>query len=185
MRLVVGLGNPGFKYARTRHNIGFRVLDSFAEKNKVKIKQEKQKALTGKLYIKGEKVILAKPQTYMNKSGQAVKGLVDWYQFDPQDIIVIYDDLDLEPGHLRIRRSGGHGGHKGLKSIFNSLNTREIPRIRIGIGRPPKYMSVSEYVLGKFTAEQSSLIEDSVERAQAALKVILADDLTTAMNKYN
>ena len=185
MRLVVGLGNPGFKYARTRHNIGFRVLDSFAEQNGVKIKQEKQQALTGKIYFKGEKVILAKPQTYMNKSGKAINKLADYYQIKPEEILVVYDDLDLEPGQLRIRPNGGHGGHNGLKSIFATLGTKEFPRLRIGIGKPDK-RPVSDYVLDQFSTEEWDLADKALDKASQAVRDYLeGKSLDSLMNEYN
>ncbi|ADL11641.1 peptidyl-tRNA hydrolase [Acetohalobium arabaticum DSM 5501] len=185
MKLVVGLGNPGFKYAATRHNIGFRVIDNFADKKQIKIEKEEQEALTGSLYFKGEKVILAKPQTYMNNSGRAVGKLVNWYDIAPENVIIIYDDLDLNTGHLRIKSSGGHGGHNGVKSVFNHLGSTDISRIKIGIGRPPEYMTVPDYVLGKFDKEERDKAARAVREAVEAIGVILDQGIEQAMNKYN
>lgn len=185
MKLVVGLGNPGFKYAATRHNIGFRVIDNFADKKQVKIEKKEQEALTGSLYLKGEKVILAKPQTYMNNSGRAVGKLANWYDIAPQDIIIIYDDLDLNTGQLKIKPAGGHGGHNGVKSVFNHLQSTDIPRIRIGIGRPPEYMTVSDYVLGKFDKAEEDKAVKAIKEAVEAIGVILDQGIEQAMNKYN
>ncbi|MBM7623892.1 aminoacyl-tRNA hydrolase [Sporohalobacter salinus] len=185
MKLIVGLGNPGFKYVATRHNIGFRVIDNFAAKKQIKIEKEEQEALTGSFHFKGEKVILAKPQTYMNNSGRSVGKLADWYNIALKDIIIIYDDLDLKTGQLKIKPSGGHGGHNGVKSIFNHLGTTDISRVRVGIGRPPEYMTVTDYVLGKFDNEEEDKAARAVKEAVEAIEDILLQGIEQSMNNYN
>jgi PTH1 family peptidyl-tRNA hydrolase len=185
MKLIIGLGNPGYKYSKTRHNIGFRIIDEIANQRKFRVKKQEKEALTGSFHLQGDKVILAKPQTYMNNSGLPVRKLIDWYNIDVQDILIIYDDLDLKVGQMRIKRVGGHGGHNGMKSIFKHMNTNQIPRIRIGIGRPPEYMTVSDYVLGKFTKTEKKEIKKVVTKASKAVETILSQGLEKAMNDYN
>lgn len=185
MKLIAGLGNPGFKYAKTRHNIGFKVIDEIAQQKRVKVKKEEKGALTGSLHWGGEKVILAKPQTYMNKSGQAIGELVRWYDLGLEDILIIYDDLDLGVGQMRIKTSGGHGGHNGLKSIFNHLNSKQIFRLKIGIGRPPEYMTVSDYVLNKFKKEEKDEVKKVIKKAVKAVEIIISQGIEAAMNDYN
>ncbi|SJZ74276.1 aminoacyl-tRNA hydrolase [Selenihalanaerobacter shriftii] len=185
MKLIVGLGNPDFKYSKTRHNIGFRIIDEFANQYQIKVNKEEKKALIGKSYLQGEKVILAKPQTYMNNSGQAVGELIRWYDIELEDVLIIYDDLDLELGQLRVRPSGGHGGHNGMKSIFNHLNNKSIPRIRVGIGRPPEYMTVTDYVLGKFSKENRNKVKKITSKAVDAIYEFLVNDINSVMNNFN
>ncbi|GAB6099767.1 aminoacyl-tRNA hydrolase [Halanaerocella petrolearia] len=185
MKLVVGLGNPGTKYQSTRHNAGFMVVDKLADYYHTRISCEEHKAMVGKIKVSGETVILAKPQTFMNKSGQAIEKLVSYYQIDIEDILVIYDDLDLKPGQLRIRPKGGHGGHNGLKSIFACLGEKKFSRIRIGIGRPEQG-TVTDHVLGRFTKDEWSQVDETLDQAREAVKLYLdKDDLNLVMNKYN
>ncbi|KXS45680.1 MULTISPECIES: aminoacyl-tRNA hydrolase [unclassified Candidatus Frackibacter] len=185
MKLIIGLGNPGFKYTKTRHNVGFRVIDELAKRHHVKVNKKEKEALTGSFRYQGEKVILVKPQTYMNNSGEAVGKLARWYDIEPVDIIIIYDDLDLEVGRLRIKNGGGHGGHNGMRSIINHLSSKQIARIKIGIGRPPEYMTVSDYVLGKFDKDNRKQVQQIILTAAKAVEVALEEDLETAMNEYN
>ncbi len=184
MKLVVGLGNPGSKYRETRHNIGFMTIDRLADYYNINLIKEEHKALVAKKRIKGEKVIFAKPQTFMNNSGEAVRGLASYYKIRKEDIIIIYDDLDLKVGQVRIKPKGGHGGHNGIKSIFTHLGAREFPRVRIGIGRPVK-MKVIDYVLGRFKKDDKKIIKEAVEDAKDAVRIYLEDNLQQAMNKYN
>lgn len=184
MKLIVGLGNPGFKYETTRHNVGFMVIDYLAKEYREEVSSKEKKALVAKTRIAGEKVILAKPQTFMNNSGEAVRALADYYNIETEDILVIYDDLDLEVGQIRLKPKGGHGGHNGIRSIINHLGNKEFNRLRIGIGRPA-YGTVVDYVLGKFNKEEDSSIKDAIEQSASAIKLYLEIDLNKAMNKYN
>ena len=185
MKIIVGLGNPGEKYAKTRHNVGFRIVSALADELKITPDNMKYKSLIGQGRIAKERIVLAQPCTYMNKSGQAVKALVDGYQVELKDLIVIYDDLDLPPGKIRIKKSGSSGGHNGIKSIINRLGTRDFSRIRIGIGRPPEGIDVVDYVLGYFTDEENELITEATSNAIEAIKVIQKETYNKAMNKFN
>lgn len=185
MKLVVGLGNPGDDYARTRHNIGFMVADSFAEKSHIVLNQTKFKALIGKGEIGGEEVIVAKPQTYMNRSGESVSSLLSFFKLNPSDCIVVCDDLDLPPGKVRVRAKGGHGGHNGLRSIIDLIGNQEFVRVRVGIGRPEGASYVSGYVLTPFSKDEKQVIEDAIESATMAVETIIAKGVEAAMNKFN
>lgn len=183
MKLIVGLGNPGKKYEHTRHNMGFDVVDLFSELAKIDIDKEAFKGLVGRSKVFGEDIYLLKPQTYMNLSGESVRELVSYFKIPTKDIIVIYDDLDLEPGKIRLRLSGSSGGHKGIQNIIESLGTEEIKRIRIGIGKPT--FDTIDYVLGKPLKEERPLIDEAINKAVDALKEILKNNFDSAMNKYN
>ncbi|SHF39250.1 peptidyl-tRNA hydrolase [Desulforamulus putei DSM 12395] len=183
MKLIVGLGNPGIEYAHTRHNIGFMVVDSLARELGTDINKNQHKALVGQASIGGEKVILAKPQTYMNLSGQAVVALMNWYKLTPEDLLVIADDMDLPPGRLRIRKKGSDGGQKGLRNIIELLGTQEITRMRLGIGRPEH--SAVDHVLGKITGTEAELINSAIAAAVEAAKVWVLEGTDKAMNRFN
>lgn len=183
MKLIVGLGNPGKKYEHTRHNMGFDVIDLFSELAKIDIDKEAFKGLIGRGKVFEEDIYLLKPQTYMNLSGESVRELVSYFKIPTEDIIVIYDDLDLEPGKIRLRLSGSSGGHKGIQNIIENLGTEEIKRIRIGIGKPT--FDTIDYVLGKPLKEEKPLIDDAINKAVDALKEILKNNFDSAMNKYN
>lgn len=185
MKLIVGLGNPGKKYENTRHNVGFRAVDNLAERLGVRIEKEKYKALLGEGVFQGEKIILIKPQTFMNLSGEAVAPLAAWYKVEPQDILIIYDDLALEVGKLRIRIKGSHGGHNGVRSLIAHLKTEAIPRIRLGIGQAPPHWDVADYVLGNFSPAENKLIEEAIQEVEKAVEVILTESLEKAMSKFN
>lgn len=185
MKLIVGLGNPGEKYAKTRHNIGFRAVSKIAEKFSIKADQLKCHSLLGEGFFENEKMILAQPITYMNNSGKAVKSLFNKYNLALEDIIVIYDDLDLDVGEIRIKRKGSSGGHNGLKSIIGKLGTQKFIRIRIGIGRPPTGFDIAEYVLDYFNNEEEKIINEILEDVVDAVKLIKYDSIETAMNNYN
>ncbi len=186
MWLVVGLGNPGPEYARTRHNVGFMVVDRLAMDLGLKIDRVFLRALVGQGQVGDRRLLLAKPLTWMNKSGEAVTALMRWYGLTPAELLVVSDDLDLPAGRLRLRKSGGHGGHKGLQSIIELVGSREFARLRIGIGRPsdPGY-EVVDWVLGRFTEEESPLIEKAVADASSAIQVVLTRGLDAAMNIFN
>lgn len=183
MKLIIGLGNPGSDYAQTRHNIGFMVIDALAQECGGEVKKSQHKSLVGQVNLGQVKAVLAKPQTYMNLSGQAVAALMNWYKLTPRDIIVITDDMDLPPGRLRIRTGGSGGGQKGLKSIIESLGTQEFARIRVGIGRPAH--GAVNHVLGKISATEAEVLVPAIKAAAEAVKVWVSDGITAAMNQYN
>ena len=186
MFLIVGLGNPTKQYEKTRHNIGFDVMDALAYKYNISISENKHKALCGKGVIEGMKVVLAKPQTYMNLSGESVRELVDYYKIDPEsELIVIYDDINLAPGRLRIREKGSAGGHNGIKNIISHLGTQVFPRIRIGVGEKPKGWDLADYVLGRFAKDEEPVIREALDNAAEACGIIVDDEIRTAMNKFN
>lgn len=181
--MIVGLGNPGSEYAKTRHNVGFMLIDKLAENLKVTVNKSKYKALIGEAQIGQEKVLLVKPQTFMNLSGEAVGSLARWYKLNATEIVVVYDDMDLPLGKLRIRSAGGSGGHNGMKSIISALGTEDFPRMRIGIGKN-QFNSVN-HVLGKFNAEEAEGIEVAIEQTLQAVQMWVRQDINASMNKYN
>jgi len=183
--IVVGLGNPGAEYASTRHNVGFIVIDLLAEKYGIEIKKIKHKAVIGEGFIGGEKVILAKPQTYMNLSGESLLDLYNWYKVDSSHIILIYDDIDLDIGVLRIRPRGSAGTHNGMRSVIYHLQTEEFPRIRIGVGSPSDNWDLKDYVLSSFSPEELPLIEEACKRAVKGVELIISEGVTAAMNQCN
>ena len=186
MKIIVGLGNPTKEYAGTRHNVGFSVIYNISDAYNIPVETKKHKALIGKGIIEGEKVILAMPQTYMNLSGESVRELVDYYKIDPEEeLIVIYDDINLAPGKLRIRPKGSAGGHNGIKNIIAHLGTQVFPRIRIGVGEKPKGWDLADYVLGRFSKEEEPVVREALEKAAKACSEIITEDVTSAMNKYN
>ena len=185
MKLIVGLGNPGTKYAGTRHNVGFSVIVGLADKYNIELSEKKHKAIYGRGMIEGEKVILAMPQTFMNLSGESVRELVDYYKCDPSDVIVAYDDIDLAVGKLRIREKGSAGGHNGMKNIISHLGTQEFVRVRVGIGKKPDRMDLAYYVLSRFGKDELPEIKAGCDNACDAITLILKDSAAAAMNKYN
>ena len=186
MYIIAGLGNPGKQYEHTRHNVGFDTLDKLAEKYHISIDNQKHKAVCGSGYIEGQKVILVKPQTYMNLSGESLREIIDFYKLDPaEELIVIYDDIDLDPGQLRIRKKGSAGGHNGIKHIIQQLGTQNFVRIKVGVGAKPKGWDLADYVLGRFDKDDRVLVEEAQERACKAVELILTDSVDAAMNEYN
>lgn len=186
MYIIVGLGNPERRYDGTRHNIGFSAVTALADIYGISMDMKKHRAVCGKGVIDGQKVILAMPQTYMNLSGESVRGLVDYYKIDPEEeLIVIYDDINLAPGKLRIRPKGSAGGHNGIKNIIAHLGTQVFPRIRIGVGEKPKGWDLADYVLGRFSKEEEPVVREALEKAAKACSEIITEDVTSAMNKYN
>lgn len=185
MKIIVGLGNPTREYEGTRHNVGFSVIYAISDKYNIKVDTKKHKALIGKGIIEGEKVILAMPQTYMNLSGESVRELIDYYKCDNEDVIVIYDDISLDVGKLRIRAKGSAGGHNGIKSIISHLGTQEFPRIKVGVGEKPARMDLADYVLGRFSKEEQPLIRESADKASDAVALMLREGISAAMNKFN
>lgn len=183
MFLIVGLGNPGSQYEDTRHNIGFKVVDNIAKEYNIEINRQKFKGVCGEGFINGEKVILLKPTTYMNLSGESVREVVDFYKLSNDDVLVIYDDISLDVGRLRIREKGSAGGHNGIKSIIAHLGTDIFPRIKVGVGQPN--VDLVNYVLGKFTKEEMEVLNESIDASTKAAKEIISNDVKTAMNIYN
>ena len=186
MKLVIGLGNPGLQYERTRHNVGFRVLDKLAKKLGWKWTERRGRAVLASGTIGPEKVVLAKPFTFMNLSGEAVAELVRWYKVQPEDILVVYDDLDLPVGKVRLRSKGSAGGHKGLEHIIRYLHTNQIPRLRVGIGRPTNsHMDGADYVLSVPTGDERILLETGEDRAVEAVQMVITQGIDAAMNLVN
>ncbi len=185
MKIIIGLGNPTKEYQGTRHNVGFSVIYALSDEYDIRVDIKKHKALIGKGIIGGEKVILAMPMTYMNLSGESVRELMDYYKCDSSDIIVIYDDISLDVGKLRIRAKGSAGGHNGIKNIISCIGTQEFARIKVGVGEKPKHMDLADYVLGHFSKDEQPVIRESTKKAADAVAVILAEDVDAAMNKFN
>ena len=189
MHLIVGLGNPGPAYARSRHNLGFMCLSHFARTQGIKIDKKQGKARIGTGDVAGNQVVVARPQTYMNLSGQAVSRLVKRYNVSPDNLIVIHDDLDLPPGRIRIRQDGGSGGHKGVNSIVASLQSRDFLRVRVGVGRPaaaePSEDDIISYVLNGFTPDEKQTITKVIPVVSEAICCLITEGLAAAMNKYN
>lgn len=186
MFIIAGLGNPTLQYEGTRHNAGFDVIDALADKYNISVDYRKNRAFIGKGMIAGRKVILAKPQTYMNLSGESVRGLADYYKIDEEtELLIIYDDVSLDVGQLRIRKKGSAGGHNGIKSIIAELGTDVFPRIKVAVGEKPKQYDLADYVLGHFSKAERELMEEGYERAVRAVEMILSDGIDPAMNEYN
>ena len=186
MFLIVGLGNPTKQYEKTRHNIGFDVMDALADKYNISISENKHKALCGKGVIEGMKVVLAKPQTYMNLSGESVAELVNYYKLDPEsELIVVFDDISLEPGKIRIRKKGSAGGHNGIKNIIAQLGTQNFQRVKVGVGEKPKGWDLADYVLGHFSKEDRGLVDDALKRVAGAVELMVQGEVDQAMNQFN
>ena len=186
MYVIAGLGNPGGKYEKTRHNVGFQVIDRLAAKYHIDINMKKHRALCGTGVIEGTKVLLIKPQTYMNLSGESVREVMDFYKADPEEeFLVIYDDVSLKPGQLRIRKKGSSGGHNGIKNIIQHLGTQVFPRIKVGVGEKPEGYDLADYVLSRFSGEDEKLMSDTYDHAAQAAAAVLTDGADKAMNDYN
>lgn len=185
MKLIVGLGNPGKQYEKTRHNIGFEVIDALSNQLAIPLNQSKFKGLYGIGLYKGEKIILLKPLTYMNLSGESISAVMNYYQIDIEDLLVIYDDLDLPVGKIRLRQKGSPGGHNGIKSTVAHLGTQQFNRIRIGIDRPQMGMSVPDYVLGRFHKDEQILTQDAVKKSAEACTTWVEKPFLQVMNEYN
>ncbi|HNX28862.1 MAG TPA: aminoacyl-tRNA hydrolase [Syntrophomonadaceae bacterium] len=183
MKIIVGLGNPGKKYSDTRHNVGFRVIETLAERYLIEREVSKFDGLIAQLRINNERVLLVKPLTFMNLSGKTVQSAVKFYKIDLVDLMIVCDDIDLMPGIIRIRPGGGTGGHKGLASIAAHLNSNDFPRMRIGIGRPPN--DTIDWVLGRFSSGEAALMQETGMRAADALETWVKEGLDKAMNIYN
>jgi peptidyl-tRNA hydrolase, PTH1 family len=185
VKLIVGLGNPGGEYGETRHNVGFRVVDALAEQVGLTVFEKRFKGQLGRARIGGESVILLKPMTYMNLSGESAGPTAGYFKIPPEDIVVIHDDLDIEPGRLKLKKGGGHGGHNGLRSLIKHLPDPNFVRVRMGVGRPPPKWDAADYVLGKFTHDERSVIDEVIKTAVNAVEAILEEGLPSAMKVYN
>ena len=185
MFLIVGLGNPGIEYAATRHNIGFDMITYLSDKYNIPVNSREGKALVGKGILAGEKVMLAQPQTYMNLSGESVRALMDYYKIDIEDLLVIYDDISLDVGQIRMRGKGSAGGHNGIKSIIQHTGTQEFARIKIGVGQKPEGGDLVKHVLGRFSREEDGMFRDVFALAEEGLLAWLQEDMKSAMNKVN
>lgn len=186
MFLIVGLGNPEKKYDKTRHNIGFDTINALADKYNISMNEKKHKALCGTGVIDGVKVLLAKPQTYMNLSGDSVAEIVNFYKIDPEEeMIVIFDDISLAPGNIRVRKKGSAGGHNGIKSIIARTGTQNFMRIKVGVGEKPAGWDLADHVLGHFSREDRALVEDAIKDAEAAAVLMMQGQVDKAMNDFN
>ncbi|WP_373108762.1 aminoacyl-tRNA hydrolase [Lachnoclostridium sp. Marseille-P6806] len=185
MYLIAGLGNPTKEYDKTRHNVGFSVIDVLADRYRIDISEKKHKALCGRGVIEGQKVLLLKPQTFMNLSGESIRAAADYYKIEPEEMIVIYDDISLDPGQLRIRLKGSAGGHNGIKNIIANLGTQDFPRIKVGVGAKPPRMDLADYVLSRFGAGEQKLMEEAFGEAAEATVMMMTDGAERAMNHFN
>ena len=186
MFVIVGLGNPSKEYENTRHNIGFDTIDAIADKYHIQVAELKHKAKIGKGYIGGDKVILAKPLTFMNLSGESVRAIIDYYKVDVEtELVVISDDISLLPGQLRIRKRGSAGGHNGLKNIIQHVGGDNFQRIRMGVGEKPKEYDLVDWVLGHFNKEDRKAVDEAIQKAVQAVEIILTDGADAAMNELN
>ena len=185
MCYIVGLGNPGLKYENTRHNAGFITIDYLARKYDIDVRKIKFKSLIGQGVISGQKIMLVKPQTYMNNSGEALREIFNYFDFDHDKLIVIYDDIDTDFGSIRIRKKGSAGTHNGMKSIIYNLKFDDFPRIKVSVGKKPEYMDLANFVLSGFSKEEAKIIEDEVILAGDAIKMIIEEGIEKAMSIYN
>ncbi|KDR94243.1 peptidyl-tRNA hydrolase, PTH1 family [Peptoclostridium litorale DSM 5388] len=185
MYVIVGLGNPGRQYEGTRHNVGFDVIDILADENGIELKKLKHKSLVGEGRIAGQKVLLVKPQTYMNLSGEALLDIYNYYKVSPEELIVIYDDIDTDLGKLRIRKKGSAGTHNGMKSIIYNLQFDTFPRVRIGVGRPEKGRDLASFVLSRFEKDAMEDVKSVLKSASQSVEAIIKEGVDAAMNKFN
>lgn len=185
MYIIAGLGNPESKYDKTRHNIGFRLIDELAARNGITFSDRKHNGLVGKGIISGEKVILLKPLTYMNLSGECVGPAADYYKVEPENVIILFDDISLDVGRIRIRKKGSAGGHNGIKSIIAHLGSENFLRLKFGVGDKPKEMDLADYVLGRFSSQDEATVSEGIKRACEAVECMIGEGCDAAMNKYN
>ena len=184
MKIIVGLGNPGTQYRMSRHNIGFQVVDRVAQISHISIRTKRFRSLYGTGWIDFQQVILSKPMTFMNRSGEAVKKTTDFFHLGREDVIVVHDDLDLPFGRLRFKQRGGDGGHQGIRSIIERMGGNSFLRLKVGIGRPPQGMDSADYVLDVFDRTEQSLLDQILSQAAESLKVVLLEGLQKAMNQF-
>ena len=185
MYIIVGLGNPEPEYSNTRHNMGFDTINKIAKKYNIEFSKTNFKGIYGTGRIEGEKVILLKPQTYMNLSGESIKEIIDFYKLNTDNLIIIYDDIDIEPGIIKLRKTGGPGTHNGMKSVIKEIGTEKFPRVRIGIGKPEHKGDLINYVIGKIPEEDKKILEKSTDVAKDAVIEIIKNGMDKAMNLFN
>ena len=185
MYIIVGLGNPEPEYSNTRHNMGFDTINKIAKKYNIEFSKTNFKGIYGTGIIEGEKVILLKPQTYMNLSGESVKEIIDFYKLNTDNVIIIYDDIDIEPGIIKLRKTGGPGTHNGMKSVIKEIGTEKFPRVRVGIGKPEHKGDLINYVIGKIPEEDKKILEKSTDVAKDAVIEIIKNGMDKAMNLFN
>ena len=185
MKIIVGLGNPGSKYAGSRHNMGFSVVTELADRHNISLNTRFRKGLCGSGAIGGQKVLLVQPQTYMNNSGECVRPMADYYHVPLEDILIVYDDIALDVGQIRVRAKGSAGGHNGMKSLIQHLGSGDFPRVRVGVGEKPPRMDLADYVLGHFPKEELPVIREAVQTAADAAELWLSDGVDAAMNRFN
>ena len=185
MYFIVGLGNPGMKYENTRHNVGFLTIDYLADKHNIKVKKIKHKSLIGEGEISGQKVMLIKPQTYMNNSGEALRDIKNYYKFEDDELIVIFDDIDIDFGSIRIKQKGSAGTHNGMKSIIYHLQYDKFPRVKIAVGKKPEYMNLANFVLSGFSEKEADTVREEIYMAADAVEEIIASSVDKAMNRFN
>ncbi|MGG3799692.1 aminoacyl-tRNA hydrolase [Metabacillus fastidiosus] len=185
MKLIIGLGNPGKQYESTRHNVGFMAVDQLSDRLNIPLDRTKFNGLYGIAHISGEKVILLKPLTYMNLSGECIRPLMEYYEVDDNEIVVIYDDLDIPTGKIRLRTKGSAGGHNGIKSMIQHLGTQQFNRVRVGIDRPSNGMTITDYVLGRFIEEEQADIQSAIKQSAEACEKWLTTDFNQVMNEFN
>ena len=185
MYLIVGLGNPEEEYSHTRHNMGFDTVNKLAKQYDIEINKKKFKGIYGVGNIEGEKVIILKPQTYMNLSGESIKEAIDFYKIESKNIIIIYDDIDIKPGIIKVRKTGGPGTHNGMKSVIQNIQMKEFPRVRVGIGMPEHKNDLINYVIGKIPKEEIEILDKSTTKAKEAVIEIIKNGINRAMNKFN
>lgn len=185
MYLIVGLGNPEEEYSHTRHNMGFDTVNKLAKQYEIEINKKKFKGVYGTGNIEGEKVIILKPQTYMNLSGESIKEAIDFYKIESENIIIIYDDIDIKPGIIKVRKTGGPGTHNGMKSVIQNIQMKEFPRVRVGIGMPEHKNDLINYVIGKIPKEEIEILDKSTTKAKEAVIEIIKNGINRAMNKFN
>ncbi len=185
MYFIVGLGNPGLQYENTRHNVGFLTIDYLAEKHNINVKKLKHKALYGQGEISGHKVMLVKPQTYMNNSGEAIREIYKYFDFEHDKLIVIYDDIDIDFGSIRIRKKGSAGTHNGMKSIIYNLEFDDFPRIKVAVGKKPSYMDLANFVLSGFSKNEAKILEEEIMLVGESIEMILEEGIDKTMSMYN
>lgn len=185
MYIIAGLGNPTKEYDKTRHNVGFEVIDKLADRYDIDVSERKHRAFCGRGVIEGQKVLLVKPQTFMNLSGESLRSVLDYYKVSPEELIVIYDDISLPPGQLRLRLKGSAGGHNGIKNIIAHLGTQEFPRIKVGVGEKPPRMDLKDYVLSRFSKGEQELMDEAFQEAAQAVVMMLGEGADRAMNHFN
>ena len=185
MLIVVGLGNPGTKYIASRHNVGFRFIDLLSKKSEIKLDDRRAKAVIGQGRIEGHDVVLAKPRTFMNNSGEGVEYLLARFGGRPTELLIVYDEMALPAGRIRLRATGSHAGHNGIRSIISSVQSEQFPRLRIGVGQPPQSGDSIPHVLGRFTKEEEPFIAQAVHDSAAAVECILKENIDIAMNRFN